>query len=69
MILMLLALKPWQHYLSPHLQVKGMLVKGGTGSFSMVGGLVMSAPQPQSHHRPQPNPLAALVQRLLRRQT
>jgi hypothetical protein len=44
-----------------------MLVKSGTGSFSMVGGLVMSAPQHQSHHHPQPNPLAALVQQLLRR--
>jgi hypothetical protein len=50
------------------LLVNVMLVKSGTGSFSMVGGLVLSAPQQHSHHHPQPNPLAALVQHLLRRQ-
>jgi hypothetical protein len=48
--------------------VKAMLVKSGTGSISMVGGLVISPPQ-QQHHRPtQPNPLTTLLQRLLRRQ-
>jgi hypothetical protein len=44
-----------------------MLVKSGSGSFSMVGGLVMSAPQ---HHSPHPQPVtgfALLWNQLLKR--
>ena len=44
-----------------------MLVKSGTGSFSMVGGFVLSAPP---HHRPrhQPSPfLARLLSQLIHR--
>jgi hypothetical protein len=48
--------------------VNVMLVKSGTGSISMVGGFVLSPPQPQSHRHPQPNLLAVLLQQLLRRQ-
>ncbi len=44
-----------------------MLVKSGSGSFSMVGGLVMSSPQ---HHSPHPQPVtgfALLWNQLLKR--
>ena len=54
-------------YLSHHLEGGVMLVKSGSGSFSMVGGLVMSAPQ---HHSPHPQPVtgfALLWNQLLKR--
>jgi hypothetical protein len=45
-----------------------MLVKSGAGSFSMVGGLVMSAPQQQHQHgQPQAKPLLGLLNQLMRR--
>ncbi|WP_438983009.1 hypothetical protein [Vulcanococcus sp.] len=44
-----------------------MLVKSGTGSFSMVGGFVLSAP-PQHGHRYQPAPsIAQLIGQLIHR--
>ena len=44
-----------------------MLVKSGIGSFSMVGGFVLSAP-PQHSHRHQPAPsLAQLLSQLIKR--
>ncbi|MFM2173102.1 MAG: hypothetical protein RLZZ54_1029 [Cyanobacteriota bacterium] len=43
-----------------------MLVKSGTGSFSMVGGMVMSAPQQHTARHKQHSPLSQLVRQLLR---
>ena len=45
-----------------------MLVKSGTGSFSLVGGFVMSPPQPQGQRHSQPNLLTTLLHQLLLRQ-
>lgn len=44
-----------------------MLVISGTGSFSMVGGIVMSAPQHHTARHEQHSPLSQLVRQLLRR--
>ena len=45
-----------------------MLVKSGNGSFSMVGGFVMSAPQQLHSQRPAPtNGFALLLNQLLKR--
>jgi hypothetical protein len=45
-----------------------MLVKSGTGSFSLVGGMVMSVPQPQQQHgQPPSKPLLDLLHQLMRR--
>ena len=44
-----------------------MLVKSGAGSFSMVGGFVLSAPQPHQLRNNQVNPLTALLNQLIRR--
>jgi|OM-RGC.v1.038513193 hypothetical protein len=44
-----------------------MLVKGGTGSFSMVGGLVMSSPQRQYPRSAQSFSLRQFILKLIRR--
>jgi hypothetical protein len=44
-----------------------MLVKSGTGSFSMVGGMVMSAPQHHTARHERHSALSQLVRQLLRR--
>jgi hypothetical protein len=44
-----------------------MLVRSGSGSFSMVGGLVISAPQPHSQRAAQTSPFALLLGQLLKR--
>ena len=44
-----------------------MLLKSGTGSFSMVGGMVMSAPQHHAARYEHHSPLSQLVRQLLRR--
>jgi hypothetical protein len=44
-----------------------MLVKSGSGSFSMVGGLVMSAPSHRSQRPASSNGFALLLSQLLKR--
>ena len=44
-----------------------MLVKGGTGSFSMVGGLVISAPQRQYPRSTSSFSLRQFIQQLIQR--
>ena len=44
-----------------------MLVKSGTGSFSMVGGMVMIAPQHHTDRHEHQSPLSQVVRQLLRR--
>jgi len=44
-----------------------MLVKSGSGSFSMVGGMVMSAPQHHTDRHEQHSALGQLVRHLLKR--
>jgi hypothetical protein len=54
-------------YLSDHLEGGLMLVKSGNGSFSMVGGFVMSAPQHHGHRPQQTTGFALLWSQLLKR--
>jgi hypothetical protein len=58
---------PQPLYLSEHLEGGQMLVKSGSGSFSMVGGFVMSAPQHHSQRPQQSNGFALLWSQLLKR--
>ena len=44
-----------------------MLVKSGTGSFSMVGGFVLSAPQRQGHRNLASPSLFQLISQLFKR--
>jgi hypothetical protein len=58
---------PQPLYLSQQPAGCQMLVKSGSGSFSMVGGFVMSAPQHHSQRPQQSNGFALLWSQLLKR--